>query len=83
VLALADAQGQILLTARGVMEGRIIHAPRGVNGFGYDPLFLVEGTGGRTTAEVPPKEKHAISHRGQGLRRLREMLDGGGAAGRL
>jgi XTP/dITP diphosphohydrolase len=83
VLALADAHGEILLTARGVMEGRIIHAPRGVNGFGYDPLFLVEGTGGRTTAELAPPEKHAISHRGQALRSLRQMLDAGGAAGRL
>jgi XTP/dITP diphosphohydrolase len=83
VLALADTEGRIVLTARGVMEGRIIHEPRGVNGFGYDPLFLVERTGGRTTAELPPAEKHAISHRGQALRKLREMLDAGGAAGRL
>ena len=57
------------------MEGRVVHAPRGDNGFGYDPLFEVESTGGRTTAELPPEQKHAISHRGKALRRLRELLD--------
>jgi XTP/dITP diphosphohydrolase len=75
VLALADREGRVVLTARGVMEGRIIHEPRGANGFGYDPLFLVEGMGGRTTAELPPREKHTISHRGQALRILNERLD--------
>jgi XTP/dITP diphosphohydrolase len=73
VLALADPQGRILLTARDTVEGRVIRAPRGENGFGYDPLFLIDEKG-RTTAELPPDEKHAISHRGKALRRLRAMM---------
>ena len=74
VLALADASGQVLLTARDTMEGQIIHAPRGQNGFGYDPLFRVAAHG-RTTAELSPAEKHAVSHRGKALRRLRELME--------
>ena len=74
VLALADAEGRILLTARDTVEGRVIHAPRGDNGFGYDPLFLVESTG-TTTAELPPQEKHAISHRGKALRHMRGLIE--------
>ncbi len=74
VLALADPQGRILLTAHDSVEGRILTAPRGANGFGYDPLFLVEGLG-RTAAEMPPEEKHLVSHRGKALRRLRGMME--------
>lgn len=74
VLALADPGGRVILTVRDTVEGRILHAPRGGNGFGYDPLFLVEPLG-RTAAELPPAEKHAISHRGKALRRLRELIE--------
>lgn len=74
VLALADPQGRILLTARDTVEGRIIHAPRGENGFGYDPLFRIDVLG-RTTAELAPEEKHRISHRGKALRRLRGLME--------
>jgi XTP/dITP diphosphohydrolase len=70
-LALADVDG-ILLEARGTIEGRIGHAPRGDNGFGYDPLFYVPDRG-KTTAELPPSEKNAISHRGSALRSLVEQ----------
>ena len=44
VLALSDPKGRIVLTARDTVEGRIIHAPRGDNGFGYDPLFFIESS---------------------------------------
>lgn len=74
VLALADCDGRILLTVRDTVEGRVIHAPRGSNGFGYDPLFLVDATG-KTTAELAPEQKHAISHRGKALRHMRELMD--------
>jgi non-canonical purine NTP pyrophosphatase (RdgB/HAM1 family) len=74
VLALANPQGQIILTVRDTVEGRILHAPRGDNGFGYDPLFLVDGLG-RTSAELSPAEKHAISHRGKALRRLKQIVE--------
>jgi len=64
VLALSDPKGRIVLTARDTVEGRIIHRARGNNGFGYDPLFLIDDLG-KTTAELSPAEKHAISHRGK------------------
>ncbi|HXE55980.1 MAG TPA: RdgB/HAM1 family non-canonical purine NTP pyrophosphatase [Tepidisphaeraceae bacterium] len=73
VLALSDPQGRIILTARDTVDGLILRAARGSNGFGYDPLFLI-GELGRTTAELPPDEKHRISHRGKALRTMRELM---------
>jgi XTP/dITP diphosphohydrolase len=61
------------LIAEGRWHGEVIASPRGVNGFGYDPYFLLPKLG-RTAAELPPEEKNAVSHRGQALRRLVEML---------
>jgi XTP/dITP diphosphohydrolase len=55
------------------MEGRIIDAPRGTNGFGYDPVFVPDGES-RTTAELPSDEKDAISHRGKAFRALAPLL---------
>jgi XTP/dITP diphosphohydrolase len=74
VLALAGPDGRVIVTVRDTVEGRIIHAPRGSNGFGYDPLFLIDALG-KTTAELPPDQKHQISHRGKALRKLRELMD--------
>lgn len=76
-LALSDPAGEILLTARDTVEGRMIHAARGSNGFGYDPLFLIDALG-KTTAELAPEQKHAISHRGKALRHLRRMMEEAG-----
>jgi XTP/dITP diphosphohydrolase len=73
VLALADPDGRIVLTVRDVMEGKLLRAPRGGNGFGYDPLFATED--GRSSAELSPDEKHAISHRGRALRELRTLME--------
>lgn len=73
VLALADPDGKIILTARDTVEGRVIRAPRGVNGFGYDPLFMIDALG-KTTAELSPREKHAISHRGKALLHLHQLM---------
>ncbi len=77
VLALADPQGAIILTARDTVEGSMIHAPRGDNGFGYDPLFFLLELG-LTTAQLSPEDKHRISHRGKALRRLRRLIDDAG-----
>ena len=74
VLALSDPAGRILLTARDTVEGRVIRAAKGANGFGYDPLFHIDSSG-KTTAELAPDEKHAISHRGKALRHLRELME--------
>ena len=73
-LALADEEGRIVLTAQDSVEGVMLRSPRGSNGFGYDPLFFFPELG-KTTAELPPEQKHAISHRGKALRRLREMME--------
>ena len=61
------------LIAEGLWRGRILDAPRGANGFGYDPLFLPDGHA-ISSAELDPALKNAISHRGQALARLRERL---------
>ena len=53
----------------GTLEGHLIAAPRGSNGFGYDPIFVPDGDD-RTTAEMSGAEKDAISHRGRAFRRL-------------
>jgi XTP/dITP diphosphohydrolase len=77
VLALADSSGRIILTVRETVEGLILRTPRGDNGFGYDPLFLLPELG-VTTAELPSAKKHELSHRGKALRRLKTlMLDAG------
>jgi len=74
VLALANPQGMIILTARDTVEGRILRRPQGSNGFGYDPLFYFDSLG-CTTAELTPEKKHQISHRGKALRKMRALMD--------
>ncbi len=62
------------LVAEGQVEGHIAAVPRGSGGFGYDPVFVPEGGGGRTFAEMGPAEKHALSHRGRAMRALAQVL---------
>jgi XTP/dITP diphosphohydrolase len=64
------------VVADGTVEGHIVEAPRGRSGFGYDPVFVADdpSAAGRTFAEMPSAEKHAISHRGRALRLLVERL---------
>ncbi len=74
VLILVRHAGDPLpLVAEGIWRGEIALAPRGTNGFGYDPLFLLPELG-MTAAELDPAEKNRISHRGQALARLLELL---------
>lgn len=61
-----------ILTVRGECEGEIAFAPRGEDGFGYDPIFLC---GGRTYAEMTGAEKDAVSHRGRALRKFASQLE--------
>jgi XTP/dITP diphosphohydrolase len=70
VLALPDGTERVV-EAR--MTGTLIHAPRGANGFGYDPIFVPDGETG-TTAEMTAVEKDAISHRGRAFRALVPLL---------
>ena len=67
-MALARPDGEIAGTSHGECRGEIADAPRGKEGFGYDPVFLPDQAPGRTMAELEPHEKNAISHRAQALR---------------
>ena len=66
--------GEVLFQTEASVEGRIAEAPRGPNGFGYDPLFFYPPFG-RTFGEVAPQEKARVSHRGQAFARLRVFLE--------
>jgi XTP/dITP diphosphohydrolase len=61
------------LVAQAQWRGEIARAPRGTGGFGYDPLFVVAGLG-RTAAELDAADKNRLSHRGQALAKLLELL---------
>jgi XTP/dITP diphosphohydrolase len=72
VLALAKG-GEVLRVFHGTIEGVITPAERGSGGFGYDPLFVPEGSC-RTFAEMAGAQKHALSHRGRALAALAAYL---------
>lgn len=73
IVLLRHASDPEPLVAEGRWLGTIARAPRGANGFGYDPLFVVDGRG-VTAAELGDQEKNRISHRGQALERLLALL---------
>jgi XTP/dITP diphosphohydrolase len=73
VMALATP-ARLVGTVEGTCEGRIAVAPRGDNGFGYDPIFLLVERG-RTMAELPAAEKNAISHRGRAGAAARGLIE--------
>ncbi len=60
--------------AEGRCDGQIARAPRGSGGFGYDPLFVVDGSDGRAMAELTESEKNAVSHRARAAAALRPLL---------
>ncbi|HUL00011.1 MAG TPA: XTP/dITP diphosphatase [Nitrospirota bacterium] len=72
-IALAFPDGEVK-TFLGIAPGRIIHEPRGTNGFGYNPIFIPEGHS-RTFAEMSGEEKDKLSHRGKALMKLREFIN--------
>jgi len=71
--SVAYVDGERELVVDGEMPGSLIREPRGEHGFGYDPLFVPAGRR-QTSAELDPAEKDAISHRGQALRLLADLL---------
>ena len=73
IACLRHARDPCPIVCEGVWEGRVLDAPRGDGGFGYDPVFFVEALG-RSAAELPQVEKNAVSHRGQALARLLERF---------
>lgn len=72
VVAVATPEGQVK-TAEGICEGSIGFKEQGEGGFGYDPIFIVEGYQ-KTMAELEPEVKNKISHRARAFRRIREIL---------
>ena len=72
-MCLAAPDGTVLAESRGTFEGLVVEAPRGTNGFGYDPHLLLPGEG-RTSAELSPEEKNARSHRGAATRAIAAIL---------
>lgn len=70
---LRNAEDPSPLIGQGAWEGRIMHAPKGTNGFGYDPLFFVPERG-CTSAELDAQDKNCLSHRAKALRELAEQL---------
>jgi XTP/dITP diphosphohydrolase len=76
-MVLASPEGLVLAHTKGEFEGRIGQigeVPRGDNGFGYDPLFLVAPEFDRSSAQMDPSEKNAISHRAKAVASMIEML---------
>ena len=73
-LCIAAPGGELLLEVEGRCDGSIASEPRGDDGFGYDPVFEVTGTG-RTFAEMTPNEKKKHGHRGRAFALLQPELD--------
>ena len=73
VMTLVDKQGKVLCQARGECHGQIAYVQSGINGFGYDPVFIVNGTE-QTMAELSEEEKNKISHRARALEQMIEFL---------
>jgi len=90
VMALAE-NGRVIAAFRGQVRGRIALEPRGMSGFGYDPVFYYAPLR-KTFAELPDRDKNEVSHRGRAVRKLRRFLEkkmagpvrkaGGGPSGR-
>ena len=71
VFIISDSE---IIKASGECFGSLAFEPRGTNGFGYDPIFVVDG---KTLAEISDEEKNKISHRGRALRNLKELIEKG------
>ena len=72
-MTLINPEGEVAFSYTGVCEGSIINEQRGINGFGYDPIFLLENSD-KTMAELTDEEKNQVSHRGRALKKVLEYL---------
>ena len=72
VITMVSPDGQVI-HARGEIHGELLRAPRGENGFGYDPIFYYPPMG-MSTAEMPPEEKNKVSHRANALKVFHDKL---------
>ncbi len=73
-MTLVSPSGEILFQTRGECNGEIARKQFGTNGFGYDPVFIVEGTN-KTMAEMSENDKNLISHRGKALQKVLNYLN--------
>ena len=71
--AVVALDGEIVFESQGKVDGMILEAGRGRNGFGYDPVFFHPGLN-RSFAQVDEEEKNRFSHRGQAMMRIRDFL---------
>jgi len=71
-------EGEEKFHARGVCQGMIARKPRGEGGFGYDPIFEIDAEDGRTFAEVAPRVKRWVSHRGKALNKMISLISSAG-----
>ena len=78
VITFVHPNGQVI-QARGEIHGELLRAPKGENGFGYDPIFYYPPLG-KTTAELSPEEKNQVSHRAVALRGFYEKMKEAGYA---
>ena len=78
VITMVTPEGQTI-QARGEIHGELLREARGVNGFGYDPIFYYPPFG-KTTAEMSPEDKNQVSHRGQALRIFYDKMKEAGYA---
>lgn len=72
-LCLINNNGDVIHKEEGKVFGKIAHSPKGNNGFGYDPVFVVDNLN-KTMAELSEDEKNNISHRGQALKHMLEWI---------
>jgi XTP/dITP diphosphohydrolase len=72
-MTLISPDGETAFSAEGICEGSIVRQQRGINGFGYDPIFLLKGDT-RTMAELSEEEKNQVSHRFGALRKVLEYI---------
>lgn len=72
-MTLVNPKGEVAFSSKGICEGSIIESQRGVNGFGYDPIFLLENSD-KTIAELTDEEKNEISHRSKALRQVVDFI---------
>lgn len=74
-MAVVDPRSGAEHVVEGIVSGHLTMEPLGSHGFGYDPIFIPDGET-RTTAEMPPAEKDALSHRGRAIRAMADLLPG-------
>jgi XTP/dITP diphosphohydrolase len=73
-MTLVGKNGEILFSGMGECHGKIATKQAGNGGFGYDPIFLVDGKNGLTMAELSEQEKNEISHRGNALKKVLKFI---------